>query len=232
MNNKFKKYLIIWALLFAMFNFICFITPNKMFGMNKFGGAFWSSYIFIFISFLGQLYCAYLALKENNLTKLFYNIPIIRISYTGLVLSTIIGTLCMAIPNMPNWLGAIVCMIIVVFTAIAVVTAKTSSDIVSNIDEKIKSKTAFIKIIIVDADVLCDSTKTLKSNSICKKVYEAFRFSDPMSSDELTDIENEIKMKFEEFSKLAQDESKEFEKSGKELLLLIENRNKKCKLLK
>ena len=110
MNKKFKYYALIWAILLAVFNVICFVTPSEAAGMSKFGGAFWAGYIFITLAFIGQLVCAYFALKTDDKTKLFYNIPIIRVSYTGLILTLVFGALCMAIPNLPNWVGIIVCL--------------------------------------------------------------------------------------------------------------------------
>ena len=74
MNKKFKYYALIWVILLAVFNVICFVTPNEAYGMNKFGGAFWSGYIFITIAFIGQLICAFIALKTEDKTKLFLNI--------------------------------------------------------------------------------------------------------------------------------------------------------------
>ena len=56
-----------------------------MAGASKFVGAFWTGYIFITLAFIGQLVCSYFALKAESLQKMFYNIPLITISYTGLI---------------------------------------------------------------------------------------------------------------------------------------------------
>ena len=162
MNKKFKYYAIVWAILLAVFNVICFVTPGEAAGMSKFGGAFWAGYIFITIAFIGQLVCAYIALKTDDKTKLFYNIPIIRISYTGLILTVVFGALCMAIPNLPNWVGIIVCVLVLAFTAIAVIKAKAASDVVENIDKKVKAQTMFVKSLTVDAESLLARAKTAK----------------------------------------------------------------------
>lgn len=181
MNKKFKYYALIWAILLAVFNVICFITPDETAGMSKFGGAFWAGYIFITIAFIGQLVCAYIALKTDDKTKLFYNIPIIRVSYTGLILTLVFGALCMAIPNLPNWVGIIVCVLVLAFTAIAVIKAKAASDVVENIDKKVKAQTLFVKSITVDAESLLARAATPEAKDACKKVFEAVRYSDPMS---------------------------------------------------
>ena len=66
-----------------------------------------------------------------------------------------------------------------------------------------------------------------------KKVYEAIRYSDPMSNPALSDLEAQIFNKFNEFSSTVKSENMETTKTvAGELLTLIQNRNKKCKLLK
>lgn len=232
MNKKFKYYALIWTILLAAFNVICFVTPSEAAGMSKFGGAFWAGYVFITIAFIGQLVCAYIALNTNDKTKLFYNIPIIRVSYTGLILTLIFGALCMAIPNLPNWAGIVVCAVILVFTAIAVIKAKAASDVVERIDNKVKAQTLFVKSLTVDAESLLARATTPEAKDACKKVYEAVRYSDPMSNDALAGIESQITLKFNEFSNAVTSGADNVEVLANELVILVGDRNKKCKLVK
>ncbi len=232
MKKSIKIYALIWAILLAVFNVICFVTPGEIAGMSKFGGAFWAGYIFITLAFIGQLVCAYMALRTDDKQKLFYNIPVIRISYIGLILTLVFGALCMAIPDLPNWVGIIVCFLVLAFTAIAVIKAKAASDIVGNVDGKIKSQTLFIKSLTVDAENLLDRAKSEEAKSACKKVYDAVRYSDPMSDDALAGIESEIAIKFNQFTTVANADDKDINTVAEELIVLICDRNKKCKLLK
>ena len=232
MNRKFTYYALIWAILFAVFNVICFVTPSEAAGMNKFGGAFWAGYSGITIAFIGQLICAYIALKTEDITKLFYNIPIITVSYTGLVLTIIFGGLCMAIPNIPNWVGIIVCLAVFAITAIATIMAKASAEVVERIDVKVKAKTLFIKSLSADAESLIAKADTPGSKEACKKVYEAVRYSDPMSSEALAGIEGQITLKFNEFTDAVSCEAGDIGKLAEEVVVLVEDRNKKCKLVK
>ena len=81
MKKTFNYYSICWLISLAVFNVIAFVTPNEIAGISKFTGAFWVGYIFITLAFIGQLGCAYNAFKAENLKKLFYNIPLISVSY-------------------------------------------------------------------------------------------------------------------------------------------------------
>lgn len=232
MKKVFKQYALSWAVSFILFNVICFVTPSKVAEYNKFDATFWTSYIFIIGAFIGHLACAYYAFNTNDKTKFFYNIPIIRISYSGLVLTLVFGVLCMAIPNLPNWIGIVVCIIVLAFTLFSLIKAEAASDVVSDIDSKVKTQTQFIKFITVDAENLISGATTPENRKYCKNVYEAFRYSNPISNDAFIDVENKISSKFVEFSNAVKNNDDCIKTISDELLLLINERNKKSKLLK
>ena len=233
MNKNFKYYAIVWAILLAIFNIACFVSPAETETMTKFGGAFWSGYIFITIAFLGQLTTAFFAFRATNLQKFFYKIPLIRISWSGLVLTLIFGTLCMAIPDLPNWVGIILCFAILDFNAISLVKANVAADLVSEIDDKIKTQTFFIKMLTADADTLLASAKSDEVKVECKKVYDAVRYSDPMSSPVLAAVESQITIKFSALSDAVKtDDAAAVSTAAEEILILIKDRNNKCKILK
>ncbi len=233
MNKNFKFYLSIWAVLLAIFNVAVFVSPSEASGFSKFGGAFWVGYIFIMLAFIGQLAVSFIAFKAENLQKLFYNIPLIRISYTGLILTLVFGTLCMIIPNLPNWIGIILCFVVLGFNAISVIKADFAADVVSEIDKKIKVKTFFIKSLTVDAEGLLARAETDEIKAECKKVYEAVRYSDPMSDEALAATESQIALKFSELTAAVTDNNLEaVKKTAQEIIILVDDRNKKCRLLK
>ena len=233
MNKYFKKYLAVWVLFLALFNIAVFVTPNKVMGMNKFGGAFWVGYIFIMLAFIGQIAISYFVFKEENLKKLFYKLPLIRISWTGLIVTLIFGTLCMVIPNLPNWVGVIICFVILCFQAISLVKANVAADVVDELDEKVREKTEFIKSLTIEAELLCSKATKETIKKECKKVWEVLRYSDPMSSPELSAVESEIAQKFAKFSDaVSQGEQAQITALSKETSLLVEQRNKKCRMLK
>lgn len=222
-----------WAIFFAIFNIAVFVTPNEAAGMSKFGGAFWASYVFIILAFVGQLAVAYFALKEENIGKLFLKISLLRISRTGLVLTLIFGTTCMLIPNLPNWVGAVICVVILGLNAVSLVKANLASDIVAEVDEKIKVKTAFVKMLTVDAECLMNKAQSPEIKAECKKVYEAVRYSDPMSSAALAETENQIQKQFNALEAAVDGNSLDDVKNlSADLLIAIDGRNKKCRVLK
>ena len=225
MNKNQKRYIGFWAILFVVFQAISFISPGWT-DIEKYTSSFWIGYAFISVSFIGQLICSLTALKEENLTKLFYKMPLIRISYTGLLVSFVFGGACMLLSLLPYWIGALVAVIVLAVTALSVLKASVAADIVAEIDDKISRQTFFIRNLTVEAENLMSREKAPDNKAICKKVYEALRYSDPMSSDALSEIEVKIGAQFAVFSNSLSSEAAE------ELLLLIGERNRKCKQLK
>lgn len=230
MKKRIGIYGIIWAICLAVFNVITFITPDEIDGVSKFGGSFWVGYIFITVAFVGQLACAAFALKENNSKKLFYRVPLSSVSYTGLILMLIIGSVCMAIPAFPEWIGIVACVIILAFNAIAVIKASVAAEIVDGIDENVKNRTAFIRNLAVDAQGLMTCAASDEIRAEVKKIYEAIRYSNPVSSHRHADINMQIERAYGAFAEAVKDADGELCRvSADSLIELLEKRNQLCK---
>lgn len=232
MKKGLKYYIPCWAVLLAVFNIITFAVPVTV-NVNKFSPSFWIGYGFVTLAFIAQLVCSLIFFKQDTKEKRFLNIPVISLSYTALLLSIIIGAVAMAVPSIPYWIAVIVDVLITAFYAIAIISSKAAADTVSSIDTKIKQQTFFIKSLSVYAQSLVNSAKTDEMKTLANKVYEAVRYSDPMSSPQLETIENEIEIKFNQFlSAVKSDNASLAQSIADELVTLIKDRNNKCKLLK
>lgn len=231
MKKTFNYYIAIWAILFVAFNAVAFLSTGWV-GFEKTDGAFWPGFIVTNLALIGQLVCAFIGLKEQNKDKLFLNVSFVKISYTGMIISAIVGIACMLMPFLPTWAGAIVCVLIFALCAISVLKAKAAAEIVSATGDKVKVKTAFIRLLTADAESLLAYAKTDEAKAAANKVYEAVRYSDPMSSDALLSVENSISEKFEAFAAAIKSGSDAAPALAEEAVLLVNDRNRKCKVLK
>lgn len=227
MKKNFKFYAVSWALLFAIFNVLAFAVGFKN------NASFWTAYITSVIAMLLQLVCAKISFKPEKLDRLFLNIPVISITFTGMVASMIIGAVCMVIPSVPVVAIIVIEYLILAFTGVSVLKANAAAEIVNEVGEKVKEKTQFIKLTTVDAQNLMNSAKSESVKSACKKVYEALRYSDPMSNEVLAHEEAEIADKMAELSSaVASDNADSAESISNEITVLVKARNNKCKALK
>lgn len=232
MKKYFKTYLLIWMILIVMFHVCAFALPDYAMAYNKFTPSFWVIYGFVTASFLGQLGCAYLVRASKNKEKQFLNSSLIMISYASLISILVVGIICIRIPKIPAWVCVVACTIIFGCNAIRLIGAKTGSDLVSGIDDKIKADTFFIKSLTVDAEALLARADSETAKIACKKVYEAIRYSDPLSHSAFSAAENQITLKFEEFRNSVLAKGDNMEQLSKELIIMLNDRNKKGMLLR
>ena len=157
--------------------------------------------------------------------------PLISVSYRGLIGMLVLGGALMLIPNCPAWIAAVVCVAIAAFTAVAVVKADWAGETVSTTHEKVKAQTQLIKLLTADAATLLGRAKSPDAKIAAKKVYEALRYSDPMSSEALGEIEAELAEKCKALE-AAVTADQGVTEAAESLLETLAERNRKCKAMK
>ncbi len=231
MKKNFKYYALIWAVLFAAYQLVVFLFKPLIPGFIKYDAVFWISWSFIGITFIGNLVCAGLAFRTENLKKVFYSIPLITISWMVLVAMLVIGSILMLIPNFPAWIASIICFCILAFQMVSVITAAWAADTVGRVDDRIKTQTMFHKNAVLEVESLMSYAKTEEERKLYRQVCEALKYSDPMSSPELMEIENRIR----EMLKTLRNSAEQGTVSNglvDELISEIDRRNRICRSLK
>lgn len=232
MKKNFKFYALGWFILLGLFNALAFLIPAWP-TLEKFTASFWIGWGVTIGAFFGQLICAWYAFKEESAKKTFYNISLFTVSYAGLITMFVVSMICIIVTPLPYWVAAIACSIVLIANIVAVAKAKMAIDIVASVDEKIEKATAFIYDMREESDSLFARIKSEDFKPLCKKVRDAFKFSDPMSNADLASVEVDIKNHFEAFSKaISEGKADVVASESDELLALIAERNNKCKKLK
>jgi len=234
MKKNFKYFALIWAVCFVLFNAITFLVPNEAFGITRFDKPiFWIAYALIAAAFAMQLVTAYMFAKNNEKEKMFLKVPVLKIGYSAVVVSLVVGLAFMLFPVLPAWIGAIVCLLVAGYFIIACVRAYVAATVVSDVGEKVKQKTSFLRSATVEAENITARAATPEIKVNAKKVYEALRFSDPMSAPELESLEREISDGLNGLKQaVLSGDNKTVLSVSESLLLTIKERNGKCRLLK
>lgn len=232
MKKNFVTYVIIWIISLVVFNLITFLLPNVQNVDNRTAG-FWIGYALITLALTGQVACSWYVLKEKNATKLFYKLSLYQLSYSTLAISLIVGILLMILVPKQAWIAAIICLIILAIDVTAMMKAKLAVDTAVKVDEKIEQKTTFIKTKIAEAQTLMSTVDTEEKKRLCKRVYEALRYSDPVSDSQLERIEREINECLQSLKSAIGDGDLDLATvQAQRIEALIAERNDKCKLLK
>lgn len=187
----------------------------------------------VFVGFILALAATLIACKnEDSMSKKFLGVSVV---YTGIKYFTVLFVVSAvsAFFGFGKWIQIIAAIVLTALGVIELVKAKTAADIVDSVDKKVKEKAFFIKNLTVDAESILERAKSDTVKTECKKVYEAVRYSDPMSNDALSVIEAKITVKMDDFSfAVTEDKAKEVKEIAEEIIILIGDRNKKCKALK
>ena len=232
MKKNLGLFILAWLLLFALFNIITFLVPAMPFN-DKYTDGFWLGYAFIAIFLMLHIISVAITFKDESSKATLYNIPLLRKSYLGLIMSFVVGSICMIFSSIPYWLGVVICAIILVLHILSILKTRVAINEVERIDSKVKTQTFFVKSLTVDAETLMASAKDETIKAECRKVVEAIRYSDPMSSEALASLEGAIMIKYANLQNAVQANDKEQSLAlADELVILINDRNKKCKLLK
>ncbi len=233
MKKKFQLYIIIWAIVLALFNLVAFMAGGFDNTAKYSSPDFWLGYALITLTFVVQLVCAAKALRADSLRKTFLGMSMLTTGLIGLLAAFVFGGLCMLIPLIPYWVGGIVCAMVLAFNIIALIKAQIAVDIVDAVDQKIKAQTFFIQSLTADADRVLAMSPSDEIRAECRRVYEAVRYSDPMSNEALAGVEGQITLKFAALeSAVAAGDADAVKTAASELLILVKDRNGKCKLLK
>ena len=227
-------YILLWVLSVVVYNLVIFLLPSKILGVDRFSQfGFWVGYSLVMLAFVGQLVCSLFALSGNSLQKLFLTIPLIRIAYAALAVSFIVGTVFMNIPIIPCWIASIICLCLMFFYLIAAMRAVAVVGTAADVENSIAERTAFIRSATAEAEIILAAVKTVAMKDDVTKVYEALRYSDPVSSKELSSIEEKIAESLNRLKFAVEDDNCEKVTSVvNNLLLYIKERNTKCKLQK
>ncbi len=231
--KKFAVYSIAWAIVLGLFNLVAFITPAKDPAIGKYTASFFIAYGAITLAFILNLICTLVLFRSKNYTKSFYRTPLVLISFTALFVMLPVGAVFMWLPALPYWIGIIVCYAVLGANIIAIIKAASTVALVSGTDHDMEILTAFIKTAAASAGLLVKELTDPILRESAVKVYEALRYSDPVSDPALIKTEREISAHYDTFADAARAGDTELATTTLPALLsAIDLRNAQAKTVK
>ena len=220
-KNSTKGYIIL-GILFALVSIIAFAVPTSK------TATFWVAYVFTAAAFAAQIGIWKTALgKEETLKSKFLGFPVVHIGIVYAVIQVIAFAVFMFVPTLPAWSAIVVCSIITGVSAVCMISAGAGRNEIERVEAKVRKKVFYIRELQADIELLADNESDVTVKTALTQLAEKIRFSDPMSNEQLADLENKISTKVAELKTA----SSKLEIMT-ELNSLLDERNKKCKILK
>lgn len=173
-----------WGILLVLYILIAFLIPFVH------TATFWVSLVFTMIAFCVVAVSFYIAfIKNSDAKSKFYGFPIAKIGVSYGLIQLIVGLLLMAFSQwVPVWVAVLVYAVGLGATVIGLISAEA-------VVEEIKTQDAKLKKNVTTMRSLQSKVRQLAAqydHPQLKKLAEEIRYSDPVSSDALMEIEADL----------------------------------------
>lgn len=220
-KNSSKGYILL-GILFVLVSVIAFTVPAAK------TAAFWISYVFTVIAFAAQIAIWKAALgRAESLKSKFLGFPVVHIGMAYLVVQIIAFAVFLFAPALPIWSAVVVCSVIAGVSTVCMIASDVGHSEIERVTAKVQEKTFYIKQLQADVELLSGAETDAATKSALTQLAEKIRYSDPMSNEQIADIEDRITARIAAL-KSATDKAKIIA----ELNLLLDERNRKTKILK
>ena len=230
LSKKLLSTVIAFALILLVFVVLVTVIPFEK------NGASWVAFAFGVISIIAT--CAILIYsfgKGKNVTCKIYGFAPLKLAKIYITVQMIASALFLilgAFVPVPAWIAVVVCIIIVAFAGIGLIVVDNTVDIITEIDEKAEAQIKEIKTFTVNIGSIKAICKNSDVIPHLERLEEAFRYSDPVSSDATAPLEENLKAEIATLTTLVATNSENAVSKIQEIEALLSSRNAVCKLSK
>jgi len=221
---------VIGAIVFVIYNAIVFIAA----GFTGHTATFWTAWAFMNVGMMAAAVVLVILGKRLSIRDWLFGFPVAWHTTAYLIIGLTTSTLFIVFERLVSWKLALPVQLaeLAVYCVFAI-SCFIGKEKIDEIQDKVKDKTAFIKLLRVDVEMLVGKCSDAETSEMLKSLAEKVRYSDPMSAEALFELEKEISFAVTECDEalvtgdyeLAQEKCRRAE-------MLLSERNKKCKALK
>ena len=185
------------------------------------------SYIFAVIALVVQIYAWPKAFGGEGARSKVYGFPIARITTIYLIMQLALSLVFMlAAKWIPAWLAVILFVILLAAAIIGLISADAVRDEVERQETVRKVNTGTMKALQAKAAAIAESCADAERKKALDRLAEAFRYSDPVSSDATQKLEMKLEVLLDELQESGSPEL------VKKLEATLDERNRLCKMSK
>lgn len=221
---------IVLAVLTLVYCAVIFLVP-----FQRNNAIFWVSFVFTLLALEAQVYVVRTAFGgDRDAKSRFYGFPIARVGFAYLIAQVVLSVIFMALAeNVKLWIPLLAYIVIFGAAVVGLIATNITRDEIERQDTVLKTHVSVMRSIQSKASSLPGIAQDEETRKAVAKVSEALRYSDPVSSPAISEIESDLAACVDELQKAVVDGDKASalslaEKAGN---ILIE-RNRQCKLNK
>lgn len=217
--------IVVLAVLLVLYILIAFLIPFVH------TATFWLSFVFTLIAFGVVAASIYIAFVKNPDAKSrFYGFPIAKIGVIYGAVQLAAGLVLMALAaTVPAWIAVLVYAVALGAAVIGLVSAEAVVSEIHVQDAKLKNNVALMRFLQSKINQIAAQSE----DKGIKALAEEFRYSDPVSSDALAEIERDLAAVVDELQAAVVDgDGEATDKLCRKAAATLAERNRLCKLNK
>ena len=173
----------------------CFVALSLLIPFPK-TDAYWVGFAFGLFAICAQVFVLKIAFdKGEPLKSKFYGYPIARIGIIYMIAQLIVSLACMSVGfavEVPVWIPLIICILLLGVSALGLISADIMRDEVERQDVQLKKDVHTMRALQSQTAAIAGSCGNDTLKGALKELAEKFQFSDPVSSDALAAIEQDL----------------------------------------
>ena len=218
---------LIYLIAFALFNLIVF------FAFTQRGNVFWLSYAFMAIAFVVQMCSTFFAFQKLDVESAFFGIPLVSLSLYYFFAAIFVGGVFMFFQFAPIQLALVLQALILGVYAIVAILSLMGRDVVQDTNDHIRQSVSAVSTMNAEVSVLLAQAADPALKTALKKLGDTIRYSDPMSTPAVANVEGEIGQSLTELRVLCENgRSAEAAECCRRLEMLFLRRNQLLKASK
>ena len=227
-KNKVRGYITL-AVLLVVFSVIAFAAP---FAKTV---VFWMAYVFAVIAIAYQIYVFRISFSnEGDAKSKFYGFPIARVGVIYLIVQLVISLIEMVLAVfLPVWVAVIVNVFPIAFAIVGCIASDIMRDEIVRQDMQLKKDVSNMRALQSMSAALVGQCNDADLKKTIQNVADEFKFSDPVSSEQTKDMEQELQSQMNEIQKAVVDgDSASAKTLCSKILGSLAERNRICALNK
>ncbi|MBD5112462.1 MAG: hypothetical protein HDT42_08050 [Ruminococcaceae bacterium] len=226
MNKKMKSFVLIYAIIFIAYCVLFLVIPFPK------SGTAWVEFAFTLIAICTGAGISWYAFKNEGLTSKIYGFPMFKVGFIYMIVQIIVGCVIVIVGcfvAVPIWVAVVASIVILAVAGIGFIGTDNARDIIIEQQAQTQASVKQMKMFRLDMQYIVDICADTELKKVLEKLADQFKFSDPVTCDELFDIEDNLKREVKSLAAIVNSDKELARKKIDEVSILLADRNRRCK---
>jgi len=227
MLKKKSSLMVIYCIVFVVYSILFMIIPFDKSASD------WVEYVFTIVAIGLSMWVAFYVFgRDDRILSKIYGYPIFRVGAIYLNVQMLVSIVFISIDSVVAvavWIPVTVSLILFGLALIGIIVTDNTRNIIEKQEAEDVKNTSMMRDILLNAESIRDMCKSSELRQSLTRIVEKIKYSDPVSSSGLIEIEGKI---YSAIEGLAECDETDMIEEVERIELLLADRNRRCKALK